>query len=224
MNCYCYYRTSSSANAESGTWDRQSETCRALANRKGFKIAGEFREVFTGTETDRPSLNDLLAQAVADGVSTIMVESSDRLSRELSVQMALVAKFKQLEINCIDASADRSLTESKDPVTEALTLIQGVFAQLEKKRLVSKLRRARDRASEIAGKRVEGRKGLIEDESLVKEIKKLRRKKPHKTRLSWNLVSQSLLEANFGDYNPEVLRRNFQKTHKKRKFQTTGVS
>ena len=171
MNCYCYYRTSSSANAESGTWDRQSETCRALANRKGFKIAGEFREVFTGTETDRPSLNDLLAQAVADGVSTIMVESSDRLSRELSVQMALVAKFKQLEINCIDASADRSLTESKDPVTEALTLIQGVFAQLEKKRLVSKLRRARDRASEIAGKRVEGRKGLIEDESLVKEIK-----------------------------------------------------
>lgn len=209
MNCFCYYRTSSTGNSKSGTWDRQAHTCHTLAKGLGFKIVGEFKEVFTGTETDRPALNDLLAQAVSSGVSIILVEAADRLSRELSVQMALVAKFKQLDINCIDASTERSLTESKDPVTEALTLIQGVFAQLEKKRLVSKLKTARDRASEIAGKRIEGRKALLENESLAIEVKKLRRKKPHSTRLSWNLVSKTLLERNFGYYNPEVLRRNF---------------
>jgi|TARA_B100000287_G_C20488038_1_gene723902 DNA invertase Pin-like site-specific DNA recombinase len=209
MDCYCYYRTSSSANADSGTWDRQTETCRKLAKADGLKVVAEFREVFTGTETDRPALNDLLAQAVADGIKVILVESADRLSRELAVQMALIAKFKQLGINCIDAGSSRSLTESADPVTEALTLIQGVFSQLEKKRLVSKLRRARDRASEIAGRRVEGRKPLSNNLELAETVKKLRRKKPLKKRLSWNSVSKRLLELKFGAINPEVLRRNF---------------
>jgi DNA invertase Pin-like site-specific DNA recombinase len=209
MNCYCYYRTSSTANAASGTWHRQTETCRKLAKADGLKVVGEFREVFTGTETDRPALNDLLAQAVADRVGVILVESADRLSRELAVQMALIAKFKQLGINCIDAGSGRSLTESADPVTEALTLIQGVFSQLEKKRLVSKLRRARDRASELAGRRVEGRKPLSDNHELAEIVKKLRRKKPLKKRLSWNSVAKSLSELKFGVVNPEVLRRNF---------------
>ena len=123
--------------------------------------------------------------------------------------MALIAKFKQLGINCIDAGSSRSLTESADPVTEALTLIQGVFSQLEKKRLVSKLRRARDRASEIAGRRVEGRKPLAHNLELAETVKKLRRKKPLKKRLSWNSVSKRLLELKFGAINPEVLRRSF---------------
>ena len=107
QNCYCYFRTSSATNADSGTWDRQAETCRALAKRKGYKISAEYREVWTGTETDRPALNDLLADAAAAGITVILVESADRLSRELAVQMALVAKFKQLSISCIDAGADR---------------------------------------------------------------------------------------------------------------------
>ena len=217
QTCFCYYRTSSATNADSGTWDRQAETCRALAKRKGYKISAEYREVWTGTETDRPALNDLLADAAAAGIKVILVESADRLSRELAVQMALVAKFKQLSISCIDAGADRSLTDSTDPVTEALTLIQGVFAQLEKKRLVSKLRRARDRASGISGKRIEGRKPLSDNLELAAVVKKLRRKRPNQVRSSWKSVSETLSQSDFGYINPQVLRRNFSSTRKRQK-------
>lgn len=209
IDCFCYYRTSSATNAESGTWDRQAETCRALAKRKGYRISAEYREVWTGTESDRPALNDLLADAVADGITVILVESADRLSRELAVQMALVAKFKQLSISCIDAGADRSLTDSTDPVTEALTLITGVFSQLEKKRLVGKLRRARDRASDLAGRRIEGRKPLSDNTDLAAAVRKLRRKQPRKPRRSWRSISNALASTDFGRINPEVLRRNF---------------
>ena len=220
MNCFVYYRTSTATNAQSDTWARQAETCRQWAKINGYKVAGEFREVFTGTETDRPALNDLLAEAVSDDIRTIIVAGADRLSRELSVQMALIAKFKQLSINCVDAGASRSLTDQSDPVTEALTLIQGVFAQLEKKRLVSKLRKARDRASATLGRRIEGRKKLYDSHDLKQAVKALRRKKPNKPRRSWAEVAENLRSTGFAVTNSEVLRRNFSNPKPRRKALT----
>jgi DNA invertase Pin-like site-specific DNA recombinase len=220
MNSYVYYRTSTATNAQSDTWARQAETCRQWAKIHGYKVAGEFREVFTGTETDRPALNDLLAEAVSADVRTIIVAGADRLSRELSVQMALIAKFKQLEINCVDAGANRSLTDQADPVTEALTLIQGVFAQLEKKRLVSKLKKARDRASETLGRRIEGRKKLYDGQDLKDRVKALRRKKPNKPRRSWEQVAENLRSKGFAVTNSEVLRRSFSNPKPRRKALT----
>jgi hypothetical protein len=53
------------------------------------------------------------------------------------------------------------LTSDKDEMTEAMLAIGAVFAGLEKKRLVKKLRSARDRMrSEARGERIEGRPAL----------------------------------------------------------------
>ncbi len=156
MKAYAYYRTSTATNAGSDTWERQKDTCRAWARRNRTTIAGETREVFTGTEEDRPGLAELLAE-IEPG-QTILVAGADRLSRDLIVQTTLLAKFRQLGIECVDAGSGRSLTDSSDPMAEALTQMQGVFAQLEKRQLVAKLKKARDRASAAAGKRIEGRK------------------------------------------------------------------
>ena len=52
------------------------------------------------------------------------------------------------------------LTSDKDEMTEAMLAIGAVFAGLEKKRLVKKLRAARDRMSEAKGARIEGRPAL----------------------------------------------------------------
>jgi hypothetical protein len=43
-----------------------------------------------------------------------------------------------------------------------MVTIMAVFAQIEKKRLVKKLRAARDRRSAQQGRRIEGRKGYAE--------------------------------------------------------------
>ncbi len=56
---------------------------------------------------------------------------------------------------------------------EAMVLIQGIFAQTEKKLLVRKLRRARD-DKRAAGERVEGRKPYPPE--VVAQVRKLRRR------------------------------------------------
>jgi hypothetical protein len=53
------------------------------------------------------------------------------------------------------------LTSDKDEMTEAMLAIGAVFAGLEKKRLVKKLRAARDRKSQEKGHRIEGRPPLM---------------------------------------------------------------
>lgn len=57
--------------------------------------------------------------------------------------------------------------------------VAGAFAEYEKARLVEKLRAARDRASERAGRRVEGRRGYAETHApLINEAKRLARRNP----------------------------------------------
>jgi hypothetical protein len=68
----------------------------------------------------------------------------------------------------------RNLTEDTDEMTEGMVTIMAVFAQIEKKRLVKKLRLARDRKSSQRGRRIEGRKGYVEtNPELVRAAKRL---------------------------------------------------
>jgi DNA invertase Pin-like site-specific DNA recombinase len=60
----------------------------------------------------------------------------------------------------LTASGD-DLTETDDPFKVAMRQIAGVFAQLEKARLVGKLKAARDR-KRATGTKIEGRKSYRE--------------------------------------------------------------
>ena len=218
-NCWAYYRTSTATNAGSDTWERQKDTCRAWARRNRTTIAGETREVFTGTEEDRPGLAELLAE-IEPG-QTILVAGADRLSRDLIVQTTLLAKFRQLGIECVDAGSGRSLTDSSDPMAEALTQMQGVFAQLEKRQLVAKLKKARDRASAAAGKRIEGRKPKYCSPLLMMRVKQLRKKPAKRKRMPWDKVVKILYAEGFTNtlgqaIDKGIIRKNFNKIKKER--------
>jgi DNA invertase Pin-like site-specific DNA recombinase len=77
-------------------------------------------------------------------------------------------------------------------MTEGMTTIMAVFAQIEKKRLVKKLRAARDRKSNQEGRRIEGRKGYAETHpDLVRAIKRFRHGN-RKDRLSLRAIAASL--------------------------------
>src|SRR5262249_5332666 len=72
--------------------------------------------------------------------------------------------------------------------------IAGTFAQLEKARLVAKLRGARDRKRAATGK-CEGRKSLAErDPELVRQAKRLRRRSPKGRQRSLREISAELAE------------------------------
>jgi DNA invertase Pin-like site-specific DNA recombinase len=85
-------------------------------------------------------------------------------------------------VRVLTASGD-DLTASEDLFKVAMRQIAGVFAQLEKARLVSKLKAGRDR-KRATGVKVEGRKSYAKIDArdhhgeMIRLAKRLRRKSP----------------------------------------------
>lgn len=151
---FAYLRVSSKGQVRGHGFDRQSETIARFAGENGYAVADTFRDAFTGTEADRPEFNRMVATILGNGVQTILVESLDRLARDVMVQSLLLAKLAQhgiTLINCVTGE-DVTASMSEDPMRKALIQIQSVFSELEKSRLVGKLRRAREAKKAQTGK------------------------------------------------------------------------
>jgi DNA invertase Pin-like site-specific DNA recombinase len=108
----------------------------------------------------RPGFSKLLDRVEANGVRTVVVEDASRFARQLVVQEAGIIALIERGVRVLTASGD-DLTETDDPFKVAMRQIAGVFAQLEKARLVGKLKAARDR-KRAPGVKVEGRKSYAE--------------------------------------------------------------
>lgn len=88
-------------------------------------------------------------------------------------------------------------TDSTDPSRVVMRQIAGAFHQFDKARPVAKLKAARQRKRELAGK-VEGRKSWAEiDPQLVKEARRLRRRAPKGGRRSLRNVAEELARLGY---------------------------
>jgi DNA invertase Pin-like site-specific DNA recombinase len=101
----------------------------------------------------------LLERIDSNGVQVVLVEDQTRFARDLKVYVLGLAHLRARNVRLITADG-HELTSDKDEMTEAMLAIGAVFAGLEKKRLVKKLRAARDRKSHEKGHRIEGRPSL----------------------------------------------------------------
>ena len=133
-----------------------------------------------------------------NGCQTIVVESMDRFARDLTVQIALTAALRAQGIALISASTGQDITADveNNPMAEALILMQGVFSQLEKRNLVSKLRKSRD-AVRARGVQCEGTRpfGTVDGEQdTLKRMKELRRKPRGGKRRSCGVIARILEE------------------------------
>jgi DNA invertase Pin-like site-specific DNA recombinase len=90
----------------------------------------------------------------------VLVEDASRFARDLMAQELGIGVLIKLGMRVLTANGD-DLTETYDHMKVAMRQIAGSFAQLEKARLVAKLKAARDRKREAHGK-CEGRKGYSE--------------------------------------------------------------
>ena len=174
---FAYLRVSSRGQASGHGFERQEEAIRAFARTAKVEIVSVFRDAHTGTEADRPAFVEMLAAILSNGVRTIVIESLDRLARDIVVQTGLLGELRRRGVALIAANTGEEVTTADDPMREALISIQGVFAQLDKKLLVRKLRLAREAKRKTAG-RCEGAKpfGSLPGEEAIRErILSLRR-------------------------------------------------
>ncbi len=195
-----YLRTSSAANVgpDKDSDKRQRAAIHAYAKRAGFGLVGEFYDpAVSGADPieTRPGFAALLDRIESNGVRTVVVEDASRFARDLVTQELGILALVGRGVRVLTTSGD-DLTATDDAFKVAMRQIAGAFAQLEKARLVGKLRAARER-KRASGAKVEGRKshGELRPE-VVALAKRLRRASP-KTgqRRSLRAIAAELAQA-----------------------------
>ena len=177
-----YLRTSSAANvgADRDSDKRQRDAIRAYAASAGLEIVDEFYDAaVSGADPieSRPGFSALLDTIEGNGVRIVIVEDASRFARDLMVQELGLLLLIKRGVTVYACNGD-NLTETDDPMKRAMRQIAGVFAELEKHRLVSKLKAARER-KRATGVKVEGRKSYLErDADMVALAKRLYRRNP----------------------------------------------
>jgi DNA invertase Pin-like site-specific DNA recombinase len=144
---------------------RQRKVIAAYAKAARFEIATEdwfYDPAVSGADPieTRPGFNRLLDRIESNGVRVVIIEDASRFARDLMTQELGILSLIKLGVRVITATGD-DLTDTSDPMKKAMRQIAGAFAELEKARLVAKLRGARERKRAKLGK-CEGRKSLAE--------------------------------------------------------------
>jgi DNA invertase Pin-like site-specific DNA recombinase len=178
-----YVRTSSAANVgeEKDSERRQRTNIERFASANGIEIVEWFCDpAVSGDDPveDRAGFAAMLDRIEGNGVRLVLVDDASRFARKMLVAELGIMLMIRRGARVLTATGD-DLTETDDEMKVAFRQMAMAFSQLEKTRLVKKLRSARDRASAAAGKRVEGRKGYGEtNPELVREAKRLARRSP----------------------------------------------
>ena len=153
-----YMRTSSAANVGADKDSEKRQRLAIAAYAKAAKLAIDAGDWFydpavKGEDTieARPGFNRLLDRIENNGVRIVIIEDATRFARDLMTQELGILSLIKLGVRVITASGE-DLTDTSDPMKKAMRQIAGAFAELEKARLVAKLRGARERKKAATGK------------------------------------------------------------------------
>lgn len=206
-----YLRTSSATNVgtDKDSEARQRSAIKAFAKRSGFELVDCFYDAaVSGRDPimERQGFAALLERIAGNGVRTVIVEDVSRFARDLITQETGIAALQALDVRVFAANGD-DLTESEDEMRVAMRQIAGVFSQLEKARLVAKLRKARERVKAKTGK-CEGRKALAETNpeavAMAQSLRRKRKGKPLSLRaISAEMAAHGLLNERGKPFNPK---------------------
>lgn len=216
IKAVAYLRTSSAANVgnDKDSDKRQLAAINRYAKANGFEIVDCFYDAaVSGADPieSRPGFTALLDRIEGNGVRTVIVEDASRFARDLTTQELGIVSLIKRGVTGLTSSGD-NLTETDDPFKIAMRQIAGSFAQLEKARLVSKLKAARDRKRQTTGK-CEGRKSFAETNPDVVALAKkeyrasLKTKKPLSLRrLAIVLECKGYVASNGKPYSAQSIK------------------
>ena len=200
IHAVAYLRTSSVQNVGSDSDTRQREAITRCASQNGLEIVEEYYdEAISGTDPieERPGFSALLDRIDGNGVRTVIVEDVSRFARSMQAHVLGLALLRSRGVTLLDGEG-RNLTDDQDEMAEAMIQVAMVFSELEKKRLVKKLRAARER-KRATGVKVEGRPSYADQHPGARELaKRLRRASP-KTgeRRSLRKIAKMLAEEGY---------------------------
>lgn len=193
-----YLRTSSGTNVgqDKDSEPRQRRAIERFAKSAGFEVVDWFNDpAVSGADPieSRPGFAALLNRVEGNGVRVVLVEDATRFARDLMAQELGIGVLIKLGMRVITAAGD-DLTETDDHMKVAMRQIAGAFSQLEKARLVAKLKAARDRKLAETGK-CGGRKSYAErNPELVALAQQLYRPDPDRRPISLRNVAAVLAE------------------------------
>jgi len=209
-----YLRVSGEKQIGGHGFDRQEKAIREYAEGNGILLEKIYKEkavIGTKDREDRPAFKEMVSDLLSNGTRTIIIESMDRLARELRMQENLCVYLASKELQLIAANTGENITQAtqENPMKKALIQIQGVFSELDKNMIVKRLRKGRQSAkAENKEKRssltlkgdgkCEGRKSYQEThQELIQAAKKLYRKPRSGERRSLLKVSGMLFEMGY---------------------------
>ena len=169
-----YQRCSGEGQIGGDTWDRQDEAIQTYANTHSIHIVHTFRdEGVTGKMEleGRSGLSACIEFVRENGIDLVLVESSDRLARDMIVAEVIVREFQKAGVKVVSASGGIDLTEGNDtnPTAKLIRQILAAIAEFDRCVTVLKLRGARQRKRQQAGK-CEGRKAFGEASAKEAEV------------------------------------------------------
>lgn len=152
-----YLRTSSATNVgpDKTLEKRQRNAIERFAKAAGYELVDWFYDPAVKGEDpieSRPGFSALLDRVENNGVKVAIVEDASRLARKLVAQELGVLTLSKRGIKLITSSGD-DLTETDDEGRVMMRQIAGAFAEYEKRRLVRKLREARERTGKLGGRK-----------------------------------------------------------------------
>ncbi|NKE75033.1 recombinase family protein [Ochrobactrum sp. MC-1LL] len=215
IKAVAYLRTSSATNVgnDKDSDKRQLAAINRYAKANGFEIVDCFYDAaVSGADPieSRPGFTALLDRIEGNVVRTVIVEDASRFARDLTTQELGIVSLIKRGVTVLTSSGD-NLTETDDPFKIAMRQIAGSFAQLEKARLVSKLKAARDRKRQNG--KCEGRKSFAEmNPDLVALAKKeyrasLKTRKPLSLRrLAIVLAGKGYVASNGKPYSAQSIK------------------
>ena len=115
-------------NEEFDSTDGQAARCRDLARAHGMRVEATYTDASTGSNTDRPELQALLADAAAGRFDVVLCFKLDRISRSCSDFWRIVETLQGQGVGLV------SVCESFDSSTPTGRLMMGIisnFAQYE---------------------------------------------------------------------------------------------
>lgn len=153
-----YIRTSGESQVSKDGPIRQRAAITKWAKEHGFRVIRWFEEKgVSGTveSVDRPAFNEMLEALLSNGTKTVLIERLDRIARDVFIQEGTIRLLKEKGFELVSV-AEPDLC-SEDMYRVAMRQMMGVFAELDRKSIVYKLRAARQR-KRLATGRCEGRK------------------------------------------------------------------
>ena len=171
-----YYRTSSASGVgeDKDSKPRQSDACAKYALLQNIEIIAEFYDAnVRGTVKieDRPEFSRLLDFAQKKKVGLVIVETANRFSRDVMVQLMGHDLLTSLSIQLVPTDAPEHFKDEDNPTAEMLRIIIAAVSMYQKKSANKVMAAGKERMREKTG-RCEGRSLPLPD--AIALAKKLR--------------------------------------------------